>query len=381
LLDVKEGKLKLLQSLKPPTVQPILALGSVGKYQGAEWTVIGFMQRYVTVEGTDYFWEEYLLYQPRLGFRWLTRSDDHWNWVESVPPAAVSGEGKYVRYAGRLFSLFQKAQAKVSFVVGEFYWKVTVDEEVESRDYVRPPEMLSEEVTKQGSEGEVNWSHALYVEAEEVQKAFGLKEPLPAPITVGPNQPFPHTGVYRAALALFAVALLLGALVWLTSSRRVVFDQTYTLQPLPKGQRSFKVLVEEPLALRAHRNIQVALRPSGGTDWIYVEGELTPAVPTLEPGGPAPSRSRDRRAFAFAALAGQKRYVYLNAVPAGEYHLRFDLAWRQPTQPAGAEVRLTQGVPHAAPLVLVLLGLGAVPLVIALYQLYWESRRWHDSNV
>ena len=35
----------------------------------------------------------------------------------------------------------------------------------------------------------------------------------------------------------------------------------------------------------------------------------------------------------------------------------------------------------AAPLVVVLLFLGAVPLLIAVYQLYWEARRWHDSNV
>src|SRR5262249_28077952 len=43
LLDVKDGKLKLLQSLKPPPVQPIIPLGAVGKRDGLEWTCIGFM--------------------------------------------------------------------------------------------------------------------------------------------------------------------------------------------------------------------------------------------------------------------------------------------------------------------------------------------------
>jgi hypothetical protein len=382
LLDVQEGKLHLLQSLQPPPVQPILPLGSTGKYQEVEWTVIGFMQRYVTEEGTDYFWEEYLLYQPRLGFRWLTRSDEHWNWVEAVPPAAVSGEGKYTNFGGRSFSLYQDGLAKVSFVVGEFYWKVEVGEEVESRDYIRAPEMLSEEVTKHGDEGEVNWSHALYVRPEEVRKMFALKEPLPTPRTVGPNQPFPHTGIYRAALVLFAVALVVAGLTWLISPRRTLFEQTYTLEPLPAGQRSYSVLVDEPLELKAHRNVQVLLRASPGTGWMHIDGALTPAAPALEPGVDArPISTPASRRFAFAARAGQQQQVYLSALPAGKYRLRFDLSWQQPSQPARAEVRIRQGVPHAAPLVFVLLGLGVIPLVIALYQIVWESRRWLGSNV
>jgi hypothetical protein len=384
LLDVHEGKLKLLKSLEPPPVQPILPLGSAGKYQDVEWTVIGFMQRAVTLDEEDYFWEEYLLYQGRLGFRWLTRSDDHWSWVESVPPAAVEGEGKYVRYSGRSFSLFQQAKARVVFVVGEFYWKVTGGEKVLSRDYVRAPEILSEEVTKEGGEGEVNWSHGLYLRPEEVEKIFDLKEPLPRPVTIGPNQPFPHTGVYRAALVLFALGLLVAALLWLISPRRVVFAHSYDLAPLPPGQRSQPEPVDEPIELRGHRNIMVSLKQTKGASWAHVEGTLTPAnAPSMPPGpgaGPQP-RSSERRRFAFAARPGEQRQVYLSAVPAGKYWLRFDLSWQQPQQPVGAEVRLTQGVPHAMPLVVVLLVLGAVPLLLGLYQLYWEARRWHDSNV
>ena len=91
--------------------------------------------------------------QPRLGFRWLTRSDEHWNWVEAVPPASVRVDGKTAYYADRSYRLFQDATAKVDFVVGEFYWKVQAGETVQSKDYVNAPGMLSEEVTKEGSEG------------------------------------------------------------------------------------------------------------------------------------------------------------------------------------------------------------------------------------
>src|SRR5262249_3832995 len=61
LLDVHEGKLRLLESLKPPKVQPVIPLGATGKHAGAEWTALGFLRRAVTLGGQDYFWEEYLL--------------------------------------------------------------------------------------------------------------------------------------------------------------------------------------------------------------------------------------------------------------------------------------------------------------------------------
>jgi hypothetical protein len=380
LLDVKEGQLKLLKSLKPPEVQPVLPLGGAGVRDGIEWTVIGFMQRYVTFEGTDYFWEEYLLYQPRLGFRWLTRSDEHWNWVEALPPGAVSVDGNVAVYAGRWHRLFQKATARVSFVVGEFYWKVTAGEKVFSRDYVHAPYMLSEEVTKDGDEGEVNWSHAVYLRPEEVERMFGLKTALPRPTTIGPNQPFPHTGVYKMALWLLAAAVIVAGFFLITSPRRRVFQETYQLEALKDNQRSKRIFVAQPLALRARRNIRVTVVPRGSTPWAYIDGYLTPAEPAPKPGQETLRRYQERREFAFLASGGPAR-VYLSALPAGQYNLQFDLAWQDPKQPASVEVRIDQGVPHAMPIVLMLFLLGAVPLAVALYQIWFESARWADSNI
>jgi nitrite reductase/ring-hydroxylating ferredoxin subunit len=380
LLDVREGKLSLLQSLEPPKVKPVLELGSKGSYQGVEWTVIGFMQRYVTFEGTDYFWEEYLLYQPRLGFRWLTRGDDHWNWVENVPPAAVSVQGRSASYVGTSFALFQSATAKVAFVVGEFYWKVQAGEEVTSKDYVHAPLMLSEEVTRAGDEGEVNWSKAVYVRPEEVERMFALKESLPRPTTIGPNQPFPHTGVYPTAAILFAMLMAVAFFFWVSSPRKELYQKTLQLRPLPAGQRSDKVLVDEPLTLTSHRNVEVRMRPTGSTPWMHVEGTLTPAGPAPRPGAPSSAPNNETRHFAFAALQGETRQVFLAGVPKGEYRLQYELSWQTPTEPAGAEVRLREGVPHGGPFVFVVLALGVVPLGLALYQLYWESRRWQESN-
>ena len=69
--------------------QPTVPLGTVGELKEGKSTVIGFVARSVTFDRA-YFWFEYLLYNPRIGFRWLVQSDDHWSYVKSVPPGEVS---------------------------------------------------------------------------------------------------------------------------------------------------------------------------------------------------------------------------------------------------------------------------------------------------
>src|SRR5262249_39611030 len=161
--------------------------------------VIGFLQRSVTFEHDTYFWEEYLLYNARQSFRWLVRSDNHWSFVEPLPPGKVQADPTRAHYEGRTFKVFQKAPARVEAVLGEFYWKVHVEELVQSRDYVRPPQMLSREKTlhvgEQVGAEEISWSLGTYLPRGEVQKAFGLKDPLPVPSTIAPNQPFPYKRV------------------------------------------------------------------------------------------------------------------------------------------------------------------------------------------
>ncbi len=360
-------------------MQPILPLGVSGKYAGVEWTVIGFMQRYVTMAGTDYFWEEYLLYQPRLGFRWLTRSDEHWNWITPLPPGSVSVNGNIATYAGRWCRLFQRAKAKVSFVVGEFYWKVEAGEQVNSKDFVHAPDMLSLETTRAGDEGEINWSHGHYLTHDEVEKIFDLAQPLPAPHTIGPNQPFPHTGIYRAALWLCAAAVLVGLAALVLSPRREVLKKVIVLDP-PKGQRSQLVALDHPIELRGGENIRVTVTPQSGSPWVYVNGSLERVPPAPAPGATQPRQPAEHRRFAFAAVNNRPAWVYLMSVPTGAYTLHFDATWKDPQQ-AQIELRVEQGVPHPFKLLMTLMLLGSVPLAIAVYQLVFESRRWRDSNV
>ena len=70
----------------------------------------------------------------------------------------------------------------MSCVLGEFYWKVDPGEQVWMTDYLRPPEMLSREITHGGPDsGEISWSRAAYLPVATIEQAFGLKHALRRP--------------------------------------------------------------------------------------------------------------------------------------------------------------------------------------------------------
>lgn len=217
MLDCTQGNLKYLSTLLP-TTKPIIPLGTKGKLRDIEFTIIGFMQRSVTYEGKKYYWTEYLLYEPKTGFRWLVNSDSHWSHVEPLSPGQIKDDRTSLRYDGKTFKLFQESVGRVEYVLGEFYWKVAVGESVRFRDLVCPPYSISversivasEEGEKKGRNskvkiGETTISLATYLPHHEVEEAFGVK-PLPRGWGVAPNQPNPVSSEIYLQWLMFMVA-------------------------------------------------------------------------------------------------------------------------------------------------------------------------------
>lgn len=191
LLDINEGNLIYLATLNKQKVEPLIPLGTVGVLRGRTFTVIGFMRRSVTFEGKNYYWIEYLLYHVRDGFFWLTNSDSHWNFVEPIALGDVKERSQGIHFRGMNFRLFQRAMATVRNVQGEFYWKVSTGEKVDTSDYICPPYMISVEVTGETKANrEVNVSLGSYLPSEEVVAAFKIPA-LSQGFGVAPNQPNP----------------------------------------------------------------------------------------------------------------------------------------------------------------------------------------------
>lgn len=214
VLEPDNEALRILAKAAAATrVQPLIALGSSGRFGGKDWTVIGFQQRATTVEDVAYPWQEYLLHHPEEGFRWLVEAEGHWNWVSPVatPPQFRPGLPT-ATWRGEKFRCFSSGAAVTLYVIGEFNWKVAVGETWETIDFIAPPRMLSRE----SNGNETAWSIGDYLPPEEVAASFGLKAPLPAPRGIGANQPNPRAeshhrvcGNFWKLLALAVAAQLL----------------------------------------------------------------------------------------------------------------------------------------------------------------------------
>jgi Zn finger protein HypA/HybF involved in hydrogenase expression len=422
LLDVNRGEFRYLKTLEPKGPPPSIPIGATAEFEGHPMTVIGFMVRSVTFEGTRYFWQEYLLYNPAVGFRWLVESDQHWSYVRTLQPAEVEepDPGKLARYGGKTFKIFQDAPATVEHVRGEFYWKVSVGERVRAVDFVRPPLMLSKEVSgaRPGRRGEgplaaeeINWSLGEYVPVKEIRKKFGVE--LPPPHTVAPNQPFRHKGVYKYWLLLTFAALAVGVFALVTSPRTRVFEANYTLRPQPAaaatpppagssgsalaeyterlrqqlqpatGSEGTQVIFTDAFELKARHNVRVTGTANVDNNWLYVAGDLINEETGLV-------QQFDLPIEYYAGVEGGESWTEggrtdaatLPALPAGRYTMRLEAQWENWNQslPPQLTVRVEQGVPRLANLILVVVALSVIPLLVAFWQLSFERRRWADST-
>jgi hypothetical protein len=389
LLDVNQGKLQFLKALEKPWFQPVIPLGTTGEVPEGKMTVIGAMARSVTIDGTQYFWFEYLLYNPQIGFRWLVHSDNHWNYVRAVPPGEVNELDKSVGYQGKNYRIFQDAQANVEIVLGEFYWKVETGEKARGVDYIAPPYMLSKEVStvyvtddggkQKRTTGEINWSLGTYVPVQQIEKAFSVSG-LPRPSNIAPNQPYKHKWIYKYWIAFLLITLLVGFLTFVVSgSTKEVFSQTVNFAAL-QNEDGTQVFFSEPFQLEGRRNIKVVAESPVQNTWVYLEGDLindeTGVVQSFPIDISYYQGVEDGESW---SEGGQTDSAYTSSMPAGRYVLRLEGQWERWQQPAVVTVKIEQNVTHGFNLLVALIVLSIIPVLMGFYHISFERRRWSES--
>jgi hypothetical protein len=382
LLDVNQGNLKFLHALKPsPSPHEfVLPIGAEGTFAGdVKYKIIGAVVRSVTIEGEQYFWHEYLLYNPSIGFRWLVHSDNHWNFVEPINAAEVvesssSGNGA-ANYKDKSFRIFQDAPATVEYVKGEFYWRVEQGETVRAIDYVAAPLMLSREQTK----NEINWSLGTYVPNREIEKAFGVSG-LPKPWSVAPNQPF--TGAFYYTYGLIPLALLFIVAVFmipLSGFGSTPLNQQIFLPPQANAQAA-QAAFSQPFELKGNRNVRVTANAPVNNSWADLDVDLineqNSEVESVNIPVEYYSGSDSDGAWTEGA---QSQDATLSALPAGKYTLRVEGTWQDWQQPMMINVKVEQNVNRGVNFFCALIVLLIVPLLAIFRKLAFESSRWKES--
>lgn len=382
LLDVNQGNLTYLKALTPTQVDTsfVLPVGAEGTFKDdIKFKIIGAVVRSVTIEGETYYWHEYLLYNPSVGFRWLVHSDNHWNFVEPVNPAEVAEGSNFVArsasYNGQTFRIFQDAPAVVQYVKGEFYWRVEQGETVRAVDYVKAPLMLSQE----SSENEMNWSVGTYMTNAEVEKAFGITG-LPKPWSVAPNQPFTGRFYYTwgllPLLLLVVVAIFMIPIAGLTNT---VLSQELSL-PAMTNATTPQIAFSQPFDIKSNRNIRISASAPVSNSFAELDVDLVNEQSQEVESVSIPIEYYFGSDSDGAWTEGSKdQDATLSSLPAGKYTLRVEGTWQdwQKTMPISLKVEqnVNRGVNFLCAFIVLLI----VPVLGLIKKISFESRRWKDS--
>jgi len=165
--------------------EPQIPLGSLGTLalgsaEPISWQVVGYVERCEVAESEDdeqTFWREYLLYHRSVGFAFLVDAEDGWSWSAPITGAPQSF-GDSVKHEGVLYRKLYDYVGKVTFVLGEFYWRLARDERTANTDYVgtgaAAAKRLNREETRGEGAREVVWSAGEALTADTVLNAFRL---------------------------------------------------------------------------------------------------------------------------------------------------------------------------------------------------------------
>jgi len=386
LLDTSQGDLRFLSSLPAAKDKIWIPPGTEGKLRGVAFTAIGFMRRSCSVEGMRYFWDEYLLYKPDVGFRWLMESDGHWNFIEPVAAADVMTHDRSASFQGKTFRKFQEVIARVETVRGEFYWKVSQGEAAQAADFVSAPDLLSLEISESGSDStrrggssqEINWSRGTYLDGKEIWEAFKLPGDPPPRSGIAPNQPSPYRKPLRDMIP-WTVGFLIAVMVLYLStavSSSTLFTMNHSL-PLAGNERGEQVVFDGPIKISSGRkNLTVEVQSSVDNTWLYVEGALVSEQTGAVAGFGIETSYYHGSDWSEGNRSGT---VHLSPLPRGDYMLRLAPQWEKGKQATSFQVKVSEGGARAVYALLAFLVIASGPLLIGLLHGMFENRRWQES--
>jgi hypothetical protein len=160
----------------PAGIDLWLDVGDIGTLEGVEYRVLGVVARCTTRdESRDEEdiarWQDYLMYNARIGLRWLSVADGHWSYASPVEPGSALHE-----LGGEALGVFlaadQSLHTRLEWAAGELPWSADIGELAFVRE--------AGDVVLEWTFRDVSASKVRELTPDEVARAF-RKRTLPRP--------------------------------------------------------------------------------------------------------------------------------------------------------------------------------------------------------
>lgn len=329
ILDVSQPEVRLVTRYNEKASRLPIPLGTRGTLDGTEWEVVGWMAR----NDSGYPWQEFLLFNPYHGYRWLIEQRGGWSLGEQLTRTPEGSWGGLKVDGERYTPFFADGTARVTDVVGEFYWRVKRGDTVRTDDWVRPGAMLSREA----DDREVSWSRSRWLPTPVVAAAFGVPAHTrpwpPLPHQPSPALPFVKSGIVIALLAV--VALIVGAVI--SSGGRTLWEGSV---PVAADGRDQETTVGPIELTRPWQRVRVsAAVPALSNGWVDLDYTLVDRKNQASfTASKAAERYAGRDSDGDWSEGDQTATADFAALPAGTYDLVVDYKgnnWVDPTASTG----------------------------------------------
>lgn len=372
-----------------PELNMQLQIGARCELRGIEFEIIGYMER--KDSSREYCWGEYLLMNPYLGFAWLVDNQHHWTFIEMIKDHPLIN-GNSAIYQDQSYKRYLTDSAIVSFVLGEFYWRVQIGDETSTIDFVAPPLSLSVET----SSDEVVWSRGEYISREELSHAFRNKLTLERPYNVGMNQPNNWAGSLKGVIIPWIFTSIASILIFGANSHsnQLILNERFLFTPPSLNNAlttpvpvTAPTVITQPFQIGPRTtNLEISLGAPIENQWLATDLTLVNIATQESFDGSAEisyyKGIEDGEAW---SEGSQITRTYFSQIPPGTYTITVEPDGAQPEgSTTRASIYYTIGVVQDTQvwgnLMMVLFIISIVPLTYLIMYANFESKRWANSD-
>ncbi len=361
---------------------PDIEINSSGVLDGIEFKVIGYARKKETASPAE--WNEYTLYNPQMGFAYLSEFEGHWVYVKEWPrPPIITAQTKdYFVENDNEFELFNDYHYLVIGAVGEHIYDLNKTSPFRVTEYIHPPQILTQEI----NQSEENWFYGDHIEAKKVKESFAVTSTFPGKIGVGAVEPlaFINKATLIKITLVGIVFLLLTHLIFSGTRRQeILFSDRIFFN---EGMNTAEGVTPQFDLIKKESNLEITVSAPLSNNWAEFEGSFVNTATGKEYGFNKGVEFYEGNDDGGRWTEGSKREtLFITEVPAGKYYLDYKV------MRDSSDSYLAQNIPNVYMQVRydvaltrnLLWSIGFVLIIAVLqfsYFYYNDKRRWENSK-
>lgn len=353
--------------------------------KGIDFEVVGVLKK---AEGNTYTWQEYYLYNAKVGYRFLTEYQGHWTFLEEIDDKKLIKEQSHDKeavYNHDYYRLFSQYHASIKGANGEFPIDLLKVPKTLVKEYILPPFLI----TSEKGENKKHWFKGEYLAVEELDEALQGKIRLPESFGVGVLEPYKPRVRFTELMqiSVVAVIILLVIQMYFTKSELVFeksfyYDTVNEMRTVGNGYDSSKVYISPSFQLKnGNANVEFTLDANVDNNWLETDivliNDKTGDEYNVSMGVEFYSGVEGGESW---TEGSHETDAMIEKVPEGLYHLEISPSTTFPSLVSNFSLKMHRGVAVYGGFIFILLLLSIYPVISYYQERTFEYRRWQASD-